>query len=472
MKRSYINVSKTKKSNTKLQRHKMVGLLFLCALVSLCLLSHSEASAQVVANVSLNRKTVYVQQPFHVTITVYTQTWFTAPLEFGNLQIPNAFIVPFDKTQPGMFTIGGKQYPGIQFYYIVFPYKAGAFTVPSLEITAQSPPVGSSTSRKITLHTRQQTFTVKDVPPELKKKGTWFVAKNVMVHETWNPSLKNLKTGDIIKRSITIDAQGTLPQFIPNLNNQENVNWASTYTQDPILTDTRGNGDANGRSTQTITYLLEKEGDFTIPGISLSYWNPYAAKMETKTTKDIRIHVMENPNLGILKTLKDSLSTTIKVPESKSKKTPFLIFGMKWYTFAGWTLLTCFCLFILIKIGRYLFNFIRKKRKHYLQSESYLFKKFQHANYNHSSFINALYRWWDHFPDKFSASVGKTLSYEKESESSVIFKNYFEQIMTHATINTQNQKIIKTDLKTFRKKKLEVLKMQKQNLYFMGKKKH
>ncbi len=70
--------------------------------------------AQCFAEVELNRKSVYVQQSFRVTITVYTSTWFTAPLEFGNLQIPNAFIVPFEKSVPGVFTVGNKKYSGIQ----------------------------------------------------------------------------------------------------------------------------------------------------------------------------------------------------------------------------------------------------------------------------------------------------------------------------------------------------------------------
>ncbi len=418
-------------------------ILYSVVLLSAILLSH-KTEAQVFANVELNRKSVYVQQPFHVTITVYTKTWFTAPLQFGNLQIPNAFIVPFDNTQPGMFTVGGTQYPGIQFYYIVFPYKTGDFTVPSLEITAQSPPEGSSQAQKIVLQTKPQPFQVKDIPAEPKKKGAWFVAKDVIMKEEWTPALKDLKTGDVVKRTLTIDAKGTLPQFIPELSKQEELKWASSYPQDPVLTDTRGNGDANGKSVQTTTYLLEKAGDFTVQGIQLSFWNPYTAKIETRTTPSITVHIKENANLGILTTLKDSLSATAK-PQTieKTEKKPFLILGMKWYQFVGIAIIGILILNILFKFGRKLFKSIRVKRENYKNSEDYLFKKFQKANHDPKSFLNALYQWWDSFRGESSASVNKTINNES-------LNSYFEKVLHNENPDDSE---IKKDLKAYRKKK-------------------
>ncbi len=388
------------------------------------LLGLDSAHAQVSAIVDLSKRSVYVQQPFRVNITVYTKTWFTQPLEFTNLQIPNAFIVPFDKTQPGMFTIGGKQYPGVQFYYIVFPYKPGEFSVPSLEITAQSPPEGSSESRKVIIHTTEQKYTVKDVPKSLKDKGDWLVAKNVILRETWSPDLKNLKVGDVLKRTVTIDAQGTLPQFIPDISGQEQVKWASTYPQSPVLTDTRGGGDANGRSTQTTTYLLEKSGNFIIPGIELPYWNPYSGKLMTASTIKHEILVADNPDLGILTTLKDSLDATQSVKAVSEEKTPFLILGMKWYQFAGLLIIALFVCYCLFSFGRKVFKKFHIKWLNYLNSEQYLFRKMIHSNNSPESFLPALYKWWDNLKKKPSSSIGASLNEMHLTEEEKNIKNY------------------------------------------------
>ncbi len=435
-----------KKSLSKYIRRTM-------ALVLLCLIYNTGTTeAQVFSSVDLNRKSVYIEQPFRVTVTVYTKTWFTAPVEFGNLLIPNAFIIPFDKTQPGMFTVGGKQYPGIQFYYIVFPYKAGNFTVPALDLTVQSPPEGSSQAQKITLKTTPQPFIVKDIPKELKSKGSWFVATNVTMHETWNPSSSDYKVGDVVKRAIIIDAKGTLPQFIPDISKQEDLKWASIYPQDPVLTDTRSGGDANGRSVQTITYLIEKAGDFTMPEITVSFWNPYTAKIETRSTGNVKIHVDDNPNLGILTTLKDSLKATISTPITETKaKTPFLILGMKWYQFVGCLAAAIVLLYFLIKLGRIGWSKARAKREKYRNSEPYFFRQFQHAGQDTKTFVNALYRWWDHFNEKSFASVGKSLSAENKQREKEDFMRFLEKTVHHE--KTDDAEKIKQELKIFRAEK-------------------
>lgn len=435
-----------KKSLSKYIQHTL-------ALVLLCFIYNTGTTeAQVFSSVELSRKSVYIEQPFRVTVTVYTKTWFTAPVEFGNLQIPNAFIIPFDKTQPGMFTVGGKQYPGIQFYYIVFPYKAGDFTVPALELMVQSPPEGSSQAQKLTLKTTPQPFVVKDVPKELKSKGAWFVATNVTMHETWSPSSSDYKVGDVVKRIITIDAKGTLPQFIPDISKQEPLKWASIYSQDPVLTDTRSGGDANGRSVQTITYLMEKAGDFTMPEIAVSFWNPYTAKIETRSTGNVKIHVNDNPNLGILTTLKDSLDATMTTSKNADQtKKPFLILGMHWYTFAGVAIIGIALLSIVFRIIKYLYRIICSKREKYLNSEEYAFRKLMQSKETPQSFLPALYKWWDQLRDKPSSSLGASLDQEGDFENSKTFKQYFSNAI--AGEKTEGADTIKKLLKKKREDK-------------------
>jgi hypothetical protein len=267
-----------------------------------------------------------------VTITVLTSTWYTEPLDFDNIQIPNAFTLPFDQTTPGMFTVGGDQYAGLQFYFIVFPYTAGQFTIPAINIVATTPPKGSYTAVKVKLSTAPRPFTVKPVPNKLKD-GNWLVAKNVFIKEHWNRSLQHLKVGDVIERTISIDAKGTLPQFIPPLRNGS-LNFASEYLQDPELDDARTDYDANGRLTQSIVYLLEKEGVHEIPPIEISWWNPLNSKLYKRAAPGVKLTVQPNPNLGIMTTLKDSLAATqASLPAIQPTKKTFRIAGIPWYWF-------------------------------------------------------------------------------------------------------------------------------------------
>ncbi len=415
----------------------------------------STALATSFARVDLNRSSVYVQQPFRVTITVYTSTWFTAPLEFDNLQIPNTFIIPFSRTVPGVFTVDGRQYAGVQFYYIVFPYKVGQFTIPPLNITAQTPPEGSTVGKKITLQTNTASFTVKDVPDHLKSSNAWFVAKSASISETWTPALRNVKVGDVVKRTITINAAGTLPQFIPNITPQEDLGWASTYPQSAALTDLRDDHDANGRSTQSVTYLFEKEGTFTIPAITLSWWNPNTSRMFTKSTANIEVNVAANPNLGILTTLKDSLAT-MQGPVAKQAEGPTLILGMRWYTFSVVVIVLLAAVVLLAVYARRLLKFIQRKREIYLGSEACRFRAFIKKKGDDKTILQALYAWWDRIREKPSASVVATLRSTNHAEGADAMQHFVDKAYDSNTTQPGNNEVekVKSELKKIRKEKL------------------
>lgn len=360
----------------------------------LAVLIRSTAQTHCFAEIALDRNSVYVQQPFKVTITVLTATWYTAPLDFDNIQIPNAFTLPFDQTTPGMFTVHGDQYAGLQFYFIVFPYTAGTFTIPPINIVATTPPKGSYTAVKVKLATPARRFTVKPVPDKLK--GTnWLVAKNVSIHERWNKSLQHLKVGDMIERTIIIDAQGTLPQFIPSLHS-EPLNFATPYLQDPELDDQRTDYDANGRLTQSVVYLLEKDGRFEIPAVEITWWNPLNSKLYKRAAPSVSIQVQLNPNLGMMTTLKDSLAATqATLHPSVASKGPLLIWGIPWYWFTIYTLAALALLYFLTRWVIRIIQSWKAWRQAYRKSSTYWFRQLRFFTNTSASFTRNLYKWWD-----------------------------------------------------------------------------
>jgi hypothetical protein len=371
------------------------------------------AQLQCFAKVELDRSDVYIQQPFKVTYTVLTATWYTQPLEFDNIQIPAAFVIPFTKAQPGRFTDHSKDYSGIQFYFIVFPYKAGVFSVPSITIKAATPPEGSAVSSNVTLHTTPVSFVVKPVPKSLPAGEDWLVARDVLLTAHWSKPLKNLKVGDVIERTLTIDASGTLPQFIPPVA-EPKVPWAAVYPGKVTLHDTRDEYSANGERVQTSSWLLTRAGTFELPAENISWWNPYAARMYTRNIPGVKLTVALNPGLGMLTTLKDSLAK-VAAPVAAAKKGPFLIAGMTWYKAMAYGLAGLLLLGGCLKAAWYLSEKIKKARQHYLQSEPYWFRRFIKAVPDNGNVSTHLYRWWDRWPvAPKNPAVSATLKGEQE----------------------------------------------------------
>jgi hypothetical protein len=387
----------------------IIRLMWMLLLVAFIEAGPAQAQVNCFVQTQMDRRDVYAQQPFKITFTVLTATYYTAPLEFDNIQIPNAFVIPFDRTQSGMFPSGGKQYPGLQFYFIVFPYVPGKFTIPPIKIVATTPAVGDYKAQKVTLTTPAQDFVVKAVPAAFKG-GTWFVAKDVHISEDWNRKLKDLKVGDIVEQTISIDARGTLPQFIP-VPDKDSLDWAGVYAKTPILEDTRDQYDANGRLTRTFTYLLEKEGAYTFPAQEVKWWNPYSNHVYTRSSAPVRVQVGANPNLGMLATLKDSLNIQQPVQAVKpEKKAGLLILGLPWYWFCLYALVTLGVLFLLLKWAVRLFQVLRASRQTYLASEAHWFRKFMRSPDSIEPLLLHLYQWWDRWPARNKrASVSATL---------------------------------------------------------------
>jgi hypothetical protein len=418
-------------------------------LICTMLFAHAQVSCFV--ETQLDRNSVYAQQPFKITITVLTATWYTAPLDFDNLAIPNAFILPFERTTPGMFNIKGKQYAGLTFYYIVFPYKAGKFTLPQINIVATTPPPGSAQSQKVTVKTQPLRYLVKSVPKNFSSDN-WFVAKDVVLAEKWNRPLKNLKVGDVIYRTIIVDAKGTLPQFIPDLR-IDSLDWAGVYPGRISLADTRDDYDANGTRTQTITYLLEKEGDFALPAARVTWFNPNTGRVFKTSTPGVKLRVAANPNLGILQTLKDSLNhagnpvkATINV-----KKGPYVILGIPWYYFALYSLAAiCLCYFIIRAI-LWMYGYFRNKRDAYLISEGYWFSKFSRSSPGWPALLKNLYAWWDHFPlSGKSASIQKDTAGRNAADIARQLAAFYQQAYAGENREVKMDNCFKKDIKKYR----------------------
>lgn len=429
----------------------MVKKLIILSCILMVGVLQLKAQVSCFVRTEFDTRSVYAQQPFKLTFTVLTATWYTAPLEFENLQMPNAFIIPFDQTRPGMFDVNGKQYAGLQFYYIVFPYKPGSYTIPPIKIVATTPPEGQSEAKKVTIATKPEKFVVKPMPASFK--GDWFVAKNVAVAQRWNKPLRNLKVGDVIERTIIENAKGTLPQFIPEVK-PDTLSWASLYPQDASLQDTRDDNDANGVRTQSFTYLLEKEGDYVIPAAVVKWWNPYSHRVYQRSTGAVKIHVAANPNLGILATIKDSLTATKPVATVEEKpKGPHLIYGIPWYWFTLYALAALLIVYVVVRLCIRIYRSIHNAYIRYKDSEPYWFRKFEHSSLQYPAVMKNLYAWWDRFktPGKSSSIIVEAKEEKEdviENSVSALYEEVFKKNNAAATINSD----LKKDVKVFRKK--------------------
>ena len=354
----------------------------------------STAQVNCFATAKLNTTEVYPEQPIKVTIRVLTETWFTQPLDFETVIVPNAFVIPFKRTQSGIHHVNNIKYAGLEFFFLIYPYASGSYEFPEVTINVETPPIGDYKGQQIAVKTQPKEFNVLEIPEDFKG-AQWFMAKNVRISDQWDKTLDDIKVGDIFERKITVAAAGTLPAFIPELE-LDKTEFATIYHKTPELKDNRTNHDVNGVRVEKNLYLFEKEGKYQIPSVRVEWWNPYARRLYFKELQAIEIQVLPNEDLGILLSVKDSLSTTQSILDADAEEGPIMWYGLVWWEFILVCLGILLIIFILLRALLWIIRKAVDKRKTYLSSEAYYFSRLQ-SGHSTKEKINAVYAWLDRF---------------------------------------------------------------------------
>ena len=86
--------------------------------ISFCLLLfmmtfHGFGQGHLFSEVNIDRSKVYVGEPVEVSVGIYTSTWFTKGVNFGNIKVNGAFTVYFRSVSSSK-QMNGKNY-GMRF---------------------------------------------------------------------------------------------------------------------------------------------------------------------------------------------------------------------------------------------------------------------------------------------------------------------------------------------------------------------
>ncbi|WP_084421452.1 BatD family protein [Algoriphagus vanfongensis] len=369
---------------------------FLLLLALTLLSAHSLRAQSLFSQVSLDRKEAFVGQPIQVTISVYTSTWFTRGLSPQNLKVEGAFTAYFRPVSVST-TQNGKTYAGVKLIYNVFPYTDEDIEFPALDIEVETPAEGDFKGVKKVVKTEAQTIKIKPIPSKFSA-AQWLVASDLTVAQNWKGSTRQMKVGEVLERSITRNAYGTVPELIPPVE-WDSIPGVSLYPMRSEMANTNTETNISSRRVEKMRYLFEKEGTVTIPEQVFSWYNPARNQLYKRTLPAVEIEVIPNPDLGMLATVRDSLEINQQeMLEEEKADLPLTILGMSPKKFALVIALILLLAFVMILLLKRIFRIVQARRKTYLQSEAFYFSQVKKASKSgdRKAFIQALYGWIDH----------------------------------------------------------------------------
>ncbi|MEZ9851805.1 BatD family protein [Vibrio breoganii] len=225
-----------------------------------------------------------IKQPEQVTIneqlTLYievsTPRWFTGGTRIGGIEIPD--VIAKQRSQLAVNYAERRKGAtwSVQLWELdLYPQKSGEFVIPPLAVQVQVS-IDSGVNVKGNLYTEPLRFTASVPSGLLTEETLWINSPKAEISQQWQQSNQELKAGDTITRTISVEATDTLSVLLPPIMTTDSVNRSNRYQAyaKPVrLSDTQNRGQYQAQRVEEEVYVLQTGGEHSFPEYSISWWD-------------------------------------------------------------------------------------------------------------------------------------------------------------------------------------------------------
>jgi hypothetical protein len=242
---------------------------------------------------------VWVGQRVTVAVELLAPGYFASAAQFDIPDPAGVLLMP-PQGHPvvGNETIDGVLYTVQRHELLAWPMRAGDASIPA--VTARfsfkrNPLDKDEVQAAVT--TRPIPFTV-SLPPGAEGLGTVISARDLEVRDVWNPEpgSEEIKTGEAFKRTITFTAPDVPGMVFPPFRPAE-MDGVATYAKQHIQ-DSENRGALTGARRDEITYVFQRPGHYTVPAVTLAWFDLDAKALQTELLPAQAFNVIANPAMA------------------------------------------------------------------------------------------------------------------------------------------------------------------------------
>jgi len=254
-------------------------------------------SQPVEVRVTSNKKRVYPGQ--QVTINVRLSAADTVnnlqgePLEIAGADVQ---LLGQQETQE---TNNGITRQVVEWRYAVFAEQTGSITIPAQTFTgtvgARRSFFDSFGARGQRVGARSDALTINVSPKPDTQKHSWFPAEQVSIAAQWSTDTAQIRVGEPITRTITIQAQGQRASAIPPLTKADSADYKS-YTDQPQLNNQMSATGVTGIRQESSAIIPSNSGELTLPKHTVHWWNTQTKQWQQATLPAETVTVLPSLN--------------------------------------------------------------------------------------------------------------------------------------------------------------------------------
>ena len=279
--------------------------------------SESQPQAQIQAPKVFLRASLSDTSPMEQTPVVYTLRVFTArDVISGNITPPTS--KDFEIRQigdgvAGQETVNGIPYQTEEYAFSIIPLRSGQITVPAAVFSgavSENDPFGNIagddffdmndffmrpprlspflTGRSVTVNSPVLTINALARPENVK--GDFFPAQKVTLSEKYLPDSTQIKLGDAVTRTISLQAVGASQANVPQISFDENKAYRQ-YPAKPEINVTFQGQTPVVEQTRQIVFIPSQAGKVILPSLQIPWYDSVSKTVKTAVLPEKEITV-------------------------------------------------------------------------------------------------------------------------------------------------------------------------------------
>ncbi len=298
-------------------------ILLGCLLISLL---HINVYAQPAADARIYVRSegeIYAGQMFNLYIEAKTETYFLSTPSFPHIALEEAIAIQPEQLGTSFSErIGGTLFAGVRQRFLVSSHKPGLLEIPAYTIEFSAASTDSSRAPvPISVVTAPVTISI-SMPPGLESIQRVAITPDLSIEQQFDKPLEDLRVGDAFTRSIILQANGAMGFMLPATEFEE-LEGLTIYSSQPRFEDSSARGRTLGRRIDSATYLLQRDGSFELPSVSVDWFDLENNVLKTLELESVEFEVAVNPSL-------DSVLISSVVQDENSRLLVAVINFLNW----------------------------------------------------------------------------------------------------------------------------------------------
>lgn len=237
----------------------------------------------------------WVGQRVLVHLDLMTNGFSFSGQQFDLPQLNGAVLLQTDSTTTKLSeTIDGESWQVLRYDLSLFGQRAGEVELPAFTVRFAASMGYGQPSTRFELSTEPLAVELR-MPPGADASGPVITSPKLTVTEQWSPDQPEFTVGDALSHSVTIEADDVSAVVLPDPPRAD-IEGVDVLTSPPRTQDRADRGSLRGIRQSELSYLFTRAGDYSLPGGSLSWWNPDQERLETFQYKAREVTVKPDPN--------------------------------------------------------------------------------------------------------------------------------------------------------------------------------